>query len=185
MAKRETISRVGHPGAVARGLQAHEPVADPGQRREQHAVGHAQAGELPGVGEGGAGRRRQRCHQDRRARPGSLDVDTSRLAPLPAASSPALRALLAALAPPLLDAGMTKATPRDDGVEVVLAHATEIAFSAWAQAARDAIVVGCAALHEDDDRRGRWRSRSSPQLLRGERAVPGYDGAVLRPSFFP
>ena len=48
---------VGHPRAVARRLQAHEPVADAGQRREQHAVGHADAGELPGVGEGGARRR--------------------------------------------------------------------------------------------------------------------------------
>ncbi len=38
--------RDGHPGAVALGLQAHEPVADAGERREHHAVGHGQGAEL-------------------------------------------------------------------------------------------------------------------------------------------
>jgi hypothetical protein len=113
---------------------------------------------------------------------GSLDVDTSRLAPLPAAFLAQLRALLDALAPPLLDAAMTKATPRDDGVEIVVAHATEIAFSLWAQAARDTIVVGCAALHEETTDPTAAVALVS-QLLRGERTVPSYDGAVLRPSF--
>jgi hypothetical protein len=113
---------------------------------------------------------------------GSLDVDTSRLAPLPAAFLAGLQALLDALAPPLLDAGMTKATPRDDGVEVVLAHATTIAFSTWAQAARDTVVVGCAALHEETTDPA-VAIAIVAQLLRGERAVPGYDGAVLRPTF--
>ena len=37
-AKLETISETAMPGAVAARLQAHEPVADPGQRREQDAV---------------------------------------------------------------------------------------------------------------------------------------------------
>jgi hypothetical protein len=110
------------------------------------------------------------------------DVDPSRLAPLPAAFLADLVALLDALAPPLLDAGMTKATPRDDGVEVVLAHATTIAFSTWAQAARDGIVVGCAALHEETDDPA-VAVAIVAQLLRGERAVPGYDGSTLRPSF--
>ena len=111
-----------------------------------------------------------------------LHVDTSRLAPLPAAFLADLDALLAALAPPLLDDAMTKATPRDDGVEVVLAHATEIAFSAWVQAARDGIVVGCAAMHEETGDPA-VAIAIVAQLLRGERAVPGYDGATLRPSF--
>ena len=39
------------PGAVALGLQAHEPVADPGQRREHDPVGDRQAAEGPGVAE--------------------------------------------------------------------------------------------------------------------------------------
>jgi hypothetical protein len=113
---------------------------------------------------------------------GSLDVDTSRLAPRPAAFLAQLRALLDALAPPLLDTAMTKATPRDDGVEVVLAHATEIAFSAWAQAARDGIVVGCAAMHEETTDAAAAVAIVA-QLLRGERAVRGYDGSALRPDF--
>jgi hypothetical protein len=113
---------------------------------------------------------------------GPLDLDTSRLAPLPAAFLADLGALLADLRPPLLDDGMTKATPRDDGVEVILAHATEIAFSAWAQAARDGIVVGCAAMHEETDDPA-VAIAIVAQLLRGEREVRGYDGATLRPSF--
>ena len=39
-------------------LQADEPVADPGQRRQQDAVGDAEAADLEGVGEGGLGFRR-------------------------------------------------------------------------------------------------------------------------------
>jgi hypothetical protein len=35
------------PGAVALGLQPHEPVPDPRQRCEQHAVGDLQTPELP------------------------------------------------------------------------------------------------------------------------------------------
>lgn len=112
----------------------------------------------------------------------SLDVNTRRLAPLPAAFLADLIALLDVLAPPLLDDAMTKATPRDDGVEVVLAHATEIAFSTWVQAARETIVVGCAAMHEETTDPAVAIAIVS-QLLRGERAVRGYDGATLRPSF--
>lgn len=110
------------------------------------------------------------------------DVDPSRLAPRPAAFLAGLAALLDALAPPRLDAAMTKATVRDDGVEVVLAHATEIPFSTWIQAAREEIVVGCAAMHEETDDPA-VAVAIVAQLLRGERAVPGYDGATLRPSF--
>jgi hypothetical protein len=113
---------------------------------------------------------------------GSLDVDTSRLAPLPAAFLAQLRALLDALAPPLLDAAMTKATVRDDGVEVVLAHATRIEYSLWAQAERDTIVIGCAAMHERTPGAAAAVAIVA-QLLRGERPVRGYDGATLRPSF--
>lgn len=111
-----------------------------------------------------------------------LNVDPSRLAPLPASFLDGLVALLDALAPPLLDAAMTKASARDDGVEVVLAHASEIAFSVWAQASRSEIVVGCSALHAEF-------AEAAPalalveELLRGRRAVPGYDGATLRPTF--
>ena len=77
---------------------------------------------------------------------------------------------------------MTKATRRADGVEVVLAHATEIAFSVWAQAAADGITVGCAALQEEcDDAAAALRTIT--QLLCGARVVPGYDGARLRPDF--
>ena len=111
-----------------------------------------------------------------------LDLDTSRLAPLPRAFFNGLLALLDALAPPLLDAEMTKATPREDGVEVVLAHAREIAFSAWVQAERDVIVVGCAALHEEYGDAAEALALVA-QLLCGERAVRGYDGAALRPDF--
>jgi hypothetical protein len=104
------------------------------------------------------------------------------LAPLPREFLAGLDALLEALAPPLLDAAMTKATPRVDGVEVVLAHAREIAFSVWAQADAHVIVVGCAALHEEHaDAAGALALVGA--LLRGERAVSGYDGRRLRPSF--
>ena len=40
------------PGAVALGLQAHEPVADAGQRREHDPVGDRDAAERPGVVQG-------------------------------------------------------------------------------------------------------------------------------------
>jgi hypothetical protein len=112
----------------------------------------------------------------------SLGPAPSQLAPLPRAVHAGLAALLDALAPPLLDAGMTKATARDDGFEVVLAHGREVAFSVWAQAGRSSIVVGCAALHEE-------RADAAEallvvaQLLCGEREVRGYDGAPLRPDF--
>ena len=111
-----------------------------------------------------------------------LDLDTSRLAPLPRAFFSGLVALLGALAPPLLDAEMTKATPRADGVEVVLAHASEIAFSAWVQADRETIVVGCAALHEEHHSAPRALAVVAG-LLCGTREVRGYDGATLRPDF--
>jgi hypothetical protein len=112
----------------------------------------------------------------------SLGADPARLAPLPRAFFAGLLALLDALAPPLLDAAMTKASPRDDGVEVVLAHATEIAFSVWVQAERETIVVGCATLH--DERADAAQALALvAQLLCGEREVRGYDGAVLRPDF--
>ena len=39
-------------GAVALGLQADEPVADSGQRREHHAVGDRDAAEAPGIRKG-------------------------------------------------------------------------------------------------------------------------------------
>ena len=39
------------PRAVAPRLQAHEPVADPRQRREHHAVGDGQAAEGPRIGQ--------------------------------------------------------------------------------------------------------------------------------------
>jgi hypothetical protein len=112
----------------------------------------------------------------------SLDLDTSRLAPLPRAFFNGLLALLDALAPPLLDAEMTKATPREDGVEVVLAHAREISFSAWVQAERETIVVGCAALHEERADAAEALALVA-QLLCGAREVRGYDGASLRPDF--
>ena len=111
-----------------------------------------------------------------------LGAEPAGLAPLPRDFLRGLVALLDELAPPLLDDAMTKATPRDDGVEVVLAHATVIAFSVWAQAAREAIVVGCAALHTEHATAPAALAVVA-QLLRGERAVPGYDGATLRPSF--
>jgi hypothetical protein len=104
------------------------------------------------------------------------------LAPLPRAFFAGLDDLLTALDPPLLDRAMTKATARDDGVEVVLAHASEIAWSVWAQAAATEVVVGCAALHaEHHDAAGALETVA--RLLCGEREVRGYDGRVLRPDF--
>ena len=43
--------RHGEPRPVALGLQAHEPVADPGQGREQHPVGHLHGPDAPGRAE--------------------------------------------------------------------------------------------------------------------------------------
>jgi hypothetical protein len=111
-----------------------------------------------------------------------LGPGPANFAPLPRAFFTGLVALLDALAPPLLDAGMTKASPREDGIEVVLAHASEIAFSVWAQAQRDVIVVGCAAMHEERPDAASALALVA-QLLCGEREVPGYDGSVLRPDF--
>jgi hypothetical protein len=111
-----------------------------------------------------------------------LGADPAKLAPLPRAFFAGLLALLDALAPPLLDAEMTKASPREDGVEVVLAHATEIAFSVWVQAGRASILVGCAAMHEERADAAEALAIVA-QLLCGEREVTGYDGALLRPDF--
>jgi hypothetical protein len=104
------------------------------------------------------------------------------LAPLPRELFAGLSALLAILAPPLIDPSITKATARDDGVEIVLAHAREIAFAIWVQAATTEITVGCAALHEEH-RDAAAALASIGQLLCGEREVRGYDGAPLRPDF--
>jgi hypothetical protein len=104
------------------------------------------------------------------------------LAPLPHDFFAGLSALLEVLAPPLLDAEMTKATPREDGIEVVLAHATEIAWSVWAQASADTILVGCSALHEEYADAPAALALVAA-LLCGQRDVPGYDGARLRPDF--
>lgn len=104
------------------------------------------------------------------------------LAHLPCAFFAGLEDLLTALDPPLLDRAMTKATARDDGVEVVLAHASEIACSVWAQATATEVVVGCAALHaEHHDAAGALATVE--RLLCGERDVRGYDGRTLRPDF--
>ncbi len=111
-----------------------------------------------------------------------LGPEPAKLAPLPRDFLEGLVALLDATAPPLLDDAMTKATPRDDGVEVVLAHTTTIAFSLWAQAAREVIVVGCSAT-ETEHRSAGEALEVVGALLRGEREVRGYDGRVLRPSF--
>jgi len=111
-----------------------------------------------------------------------LGAEPAELAPLPRAFLRGLAALLDVLAPPLLDAEMTKASPRDDGVEVVLAHATEIAFSIWAQAERSSILVGCAALHEETADAATALALVA-QLLCGAREVKGYDGSALRPDF--
>ncbi|WP_445149165.1 hypothetical protein [Baekduia sp. Peel2402] len=111
-----------------------------------------------------------------------MTLDTSRLAPLPLAFFSGLVALLDALAPPLLDVAMTKATPRGDGVEVVLAHASEIAFSVWAQASGEVVVVGCSAMHSEFADAAAALALVE-ELLRGRREVRGYDGVVLRPDF--
>jgi hypothetical protein len=111
-----------------------------------------------------------------------LGPEPGNLAPLPRAFFAALDALLTALDPPLLECSMTKASRRDDGVEIVLAHSTEIAFSVWAQAAADAVVVGCSALHaEHSDAAGAVETVA--RLLCGERDVRGYDGTRLTPDF--
>jgi hypothetical protein len=108
--------------------------------------------------------------------------DEAKLAPLPRAVLTALSERLTTLAPPLLDGSMTKATRRDDGVELVLAHARDPSCSVWVQAARDGVVVGCAALHaEFGDAAGAVEAVT--RLLCGEREVRGYDGRVLRPDF--
>jgi hypothetical protein len=112
----------------------------------------------------------------------SLTLDISRLAPLPLRFFGGLVVLLDALAPPFLDVAMTKATPRGDGVEVVLAHASEVAFSVWVQATRDVVVVGCSAMHSEHVDAGAALAVVE-ELLRGQREVRGYDGAVLRPDF--
>jgi hypothetical protein len=112
----------------------------------------------------------------------SLALDTSRLAPLPLEFFTGLVALLDAVAPPLLDEAMTRASLRDDGVEVVLAHTTTIPFSIWAQASRSEIVIGCSAMHaECPDAAAALRMVD--ELLHGRREVRGYDGAALRPTF--
>ncbi|HEU4975831.1 MAG TPA: hypothetical protein VFT50_12125 [Baekduia sp.] len=111
-----------------------------------------------------------------------LGADTAGLAPLPRAFLAGLGALLDELRPARLDAGITKATRRDDGVEVVLAHAHEPAWSIWAQAARDGVLVGCGALHAEHTRAGDALALVA-DLLGGRREVPGYAGARLRPDF--
>lgn len=111
-----------------------------------------------------------------------LGPEPAEFAPLPRAFFAGLVALLDTLAPPLLDRAMTKASPREDGIEVVLAHASEIAFSVWAQAERTRITVGCAALHEQLHDPATALALVA-QLLCGGRLVRGYDGSVLRPDF--
>src|SRR5690349_19765238 len=103
------------------------------------------------------------------------------LSPLPAEFFAGLTSLLDALRPPLLDAGMTKASLRDDGVEVVLAHARDVRFSVWAQALADGVVVGCGAFEETGDAPGALALIAA--LLCGEREVAGYDGARFAPDF--
>jgi hypothetical protein len=111
-----------------------------------------------------------------------LGAEPAEFAPLPRAFFAGLVALLDALKPPLLDHGMTKASPRDDGIEVVLAHASEIAYSVWIQAERDTILVGCAAMHEERADATQALTLVA-ELLCGERRVSGYDGAALTPDF--
>jgi hypothetical protein len=111
-----------------------------------------------------------------------LGPEPAKFAPLPRAFFGGLVALLDALAPARLDAGMTKASAREDGIEVVLAHAQDVSCSVWIQAARETIVVGCAAMHEE--RRDAAAALAVvTELLCGEREIRGYDGAVLRPDF--
>jgi hypothetical protein len=112
----------------------------------------------------------------------SLGPEPANLAPLPRAFFGGLVVLLDALAPPLLDPSMTKASPREDGVEIVLAHTSEIAYSVWIQAERDVIVVGCSAMREE--RRDATEALTLvAELLGGRREVRGYDGTVLQPDF--
>ena len=103
------------------------------------------------------------------------------LAPLAQAFFEGLTALLDALRPPLLDTGMTKASARDDGVEVVLAHARDVRCSVWAQASAERVIVGCAALEDERDVPGALELIAA--LLCGEREVTGYDGARFVPDF--
>jgi hypothetical protein len=111
-----------------------------------------------------------------------LGPEPEELAPLPRELFAAVSALLEVLVPPLVDVEMTKASRRGDGVEIVIAHASEIAYSVWVQAEKDTILVGCAAMHEE-------RSDATEALaivaalLCGEREVAGYDGRALRPDF--
>jgi gluconate kinase len=111
-----------------------------------------------------------------------LGLDESGLSPLAREVLHGVRTLLDDVAPPALDLGMTKATRRDDGVEIVLAHARETAWSVWVQASRDLVVVGCAALHEEHREAVRALA-SVAALLHAEREVAGYDGARVRPDF--
>ena len=111
----------------------------------------------------------------------SLGPAPPELSPLPRAFFDGLDELLSALRPPLLDAGMTKASARDDGVEVVLAHASDTRMSVWAQAATDRVVVGCSALEEELHVAGALGLIAA--LLCGEREVAGYDGARFVPDF--
>ena len=111
-----------------------------------------------------------------------LGPEPEKLAPLPRELFRAVSALLEVLAPPLVDLEMTKASRREDGVEVVIAHADVIAYSIWAQAEKDTILVGCSAMHEE-------RASATEALalvaalLCGEREVAAYDGSSLRPDF--
>jgi hypothetical protein len=111
-----------------------------------------------------------------------LGPEPEKLAPLPREFLRAVSALLEVLAPPLVDREMTKASVRGDGVEVVIAHAEVIAYSIWAQAEKDTILVGCSAMHEE---RGSASEALAlvAALLCGEREVAGYDGVALRPDF--
>jgi hypothetical protein len=111
-----------------------------------------------------------------------LGPEPPELAPLPRDFFRGLVALLDELRPPLLDAAMTKASAREDGVEVVLAHATVIPYSVWAQAGRDVIVVGSSAT-ETEHATALDALDAIGALLRGEREVRGYDGAALTPRF--
>ena len=58
-------------GAVALGLQAHEPVADPGQRGQHDAVGDRDPAERPGVGQPARGHRAAVRREPARCRSGS------------------------------------------------------------------------------------------------------------------
>ena len=110
-----------------------------------------------------------------------LGPEADELSPLPREFFAGLTSLLGALRPPLLDAGMTKASLRDDGLEVVLAHARDVRCSVWAQASADRVTVGCAALSEDLHVAGALALVEA--LLCGEREVAGYDGARFTPDF--